>query len=253
MLPPNPGSWEQHHNLLVRQIESDGFSVVPRVFDAECDELIDILGRLPVSERVRKRKEVYGVRGLLGLLPALVPLVCSGKMADIVAPVLGRNSFVVRSILFDKPTDANWMVPWHQDLTIAVNQRINVDGFGPWSQKAGIVHLQPPEELLMRMATVRVHLDDCDAENGALDVLPGSHRLGRLSAHAIHDARNQIQPVTCDVPKGGCLIMRPLLVHASKPSVRPNHRRVIHLEIAAENLPGELGWFEKHLIPASNV
>jgi hypothetical protein len=36
--------------------------------------------------------------------------------------------------------------------------------------------------------------------------------------------------------------MRPLLLHASSPAADPRHRRVIHLEFAAEPLPGGLEW-----------
>ena len=36
--------------------------------------------------------------------------------------------------------------------------------------------------------------------------------------------------------------MRPLLLHASSASQSPRHRRVIHLEYAADPLPGGLVW-----------
>lgn len=36
----------------------------------------------------------------------------------------------VKGIVFDKTPAANWKVPWHQDLTICVERRIDVNGFG---------------------------------------------------------------------------------------------------------------------------
>ena len=68
-----------------------------------------------------------------------------------VAPILGEMFFPVRGILFDKIPDANWKVPWHQDVTIAVQERVESEGFGPWSMKADVLHVQPPAEGLEHM------------------------------------------------------------------------------------------------------
>src|SRR5262245_7189469 len=94
--------------------------------------------------------------------PSRQPFAC------FVEPILGPGAFVVRGLFFDKTPRANWKVSWHQDLTIAVRVRIEAPGFGPWSLKAGVVHVQPPAEILERMATVRLHLDDCSESNGPL-------------------------------------------------------------------------------------
>jgi hypothetical protein len=39
--------------------------------------------------------------------------------------------------------------------------------------------------------------------------------------------------------------MRPLILHASSAALEPRRRRVIHLEYAADTLPGELEWFDR--------
>jgi ectoine hydroxylase-related dioxygenase (phytanoyl-CoA dioxygenase family) len=101
----------------------------------------------------------------------------------------------VRSILFDKTPDQNWAVSWHQDLTIALERRVDVPGYGPWSVKDGVVHAQGPVELLEKMVTVRIHLDDTPAENGALRVIPGSHRHGRLSDEAAEELARQPEAI----------------------------------------------------------
>ena len=156
--------------------------------------------------------------------------------------VLGSACFPVRAIYFDKTQGANWKVPWHQDLTIAVKERREAPGFGPWSRKDGVDHVQPPMALLERMVAVRWHLDDCGAGNGPLRVLPGSHRQGRLTAAAIQAWSAREESVTCIVERGGLLVMRPLLLHASSPATVPCHRRVVHIEYAAEPLPSGLEW-----------
>jgi ectoine hydroxylase-related dioxygenase (phytanoyl-CoA dioxygenase family) len=126
---------------------------------------------------------------------------------SLVEPFLGGAAFPVRGILFDKIPGANWKVPWHQDLTIAVSQRIETDGFGPWSVKADVLHVQSPVHILENMLTLRLHLDDCGESNGPLKVLPGSHRSGRLSEQSIEEARRSQSPIVCTTPAGGVLLM----------------------------------------------
>jgi hypothetical protein len=90
-----------------------------------------------------------GVRlhGITTLRPLLAS---SSPVAMVAASVLGEGCRPVRAILFDKTPTANWSLGWHQDRTIAVAERIDVDGFGPWSVKSGLVHVAPPFELLAR-------------------------------------------------------------------------------------------------------
>ena len=106
-------------------------------------------------------------------------------LVDLVRPHLPAEPVPVRGIYFDKRPETNWLVAWHQDLTLALKERVEVPGFGPWSLKEGVPHVQPPVGMLEQMLSVRLHLDDADATNGALRVLPGTHRLGRLNAEAI--------------------------------------------------------------------
>jgi ectoine hydroxylase-related dioxygenase (phytanoyl-CoA dioxygenase family) len=217
-------------------VSSNGFAVIPRVFNH--DELRSLLVALSGAG-----KEVYAIRNLLETFPAVQDLAAGPKIRALVNPVLGRDAFPVRGILFDKTPDANWKVPWHQDLSIAVQERLSVDGFGPWSVKAGVVHVQPPREILEAMLAVRIHLDDCDAANGPVRVIPGSHLNGRLRAEEVQGWAQRIPSVQCPVPSGGVMLMRPLLLHASSAATTPAHRRVIHLEFASTPLPGKLRWF----------
>ncbi|MBG7609140.1 MAG: phytanoyl-CoA dioxygenase family protein [Verrucomicrobia bacterium] len=81
----------------------------------------------------------------------------------------------MRSILFDKTATENGPVAWHQGLTICTKQEIPTEGYGPWSNKDGVPHVQPPVALLKTMVTTRIHLDPTNSNNGALMVIPGSH------------------------------------------------------------------------------
>jgi hypothetical protein len=215
-------------------IDCAGFATVPRLLTAaECDSLISVLE--PVAGA--------GRRGLLGSA-AVSKLARSEQLLNLVRPHLSLEPRPVRAIYFDKSAAANWGVAWHQDLTLAVRTRVEVHGFGPWSTKDGISHVQPPVELLERMLTVRLHLDCADAANGALRVLPGSHRFGRLAASRIAAMRVQQSDHLCTATAGDALLMRPLLLHASSRSTTERRRRILHIEYAGFDLPGDLEWHE---------
>lgn len=219
---------------VARLAECDGYAILPSVLDAEaCDSLIDELG--PVGGA--------GRRGLLGL-PAIAELARSARLIDLVRPLLAGEPRPVRTIYFDKSPEANWLVAWHQDLTLALRERHETPDFGPWSVKEGIPHVQPPAELLAQMITVRLHLDDADTDNGALRVISGSHRRGRLAPQEIEAARANLPEVTCSVPACGAMLMRPLLLHASGKSRSARRRRVLHIEYAGFELPTPLEWHE---------
>ena len=234
---------EQAPSLTETQIIRDGFAVVPDVLPLrDVETLIETLEALFVDTGEPGGRGVYGVRGLLDAAPIVRELAASRIVRRLVEPILGTECFAVRGILFDKIAGANWKVPWHQDLTIALRERSEVEGFGPFSEKAGVVHAQAPAPLLENMLTVRLHLDACDETNGRLRVLPGTHDKGRLNAEEIQTLRTQIAPVVCVVEQGGAVLMRPLLLHASSPAETPRHRRVIHLEYTKDALPRGLQW-----------
>jgi ectoine hydroxylase-related dioxygenase (phytanoyl-CoA dioxygenase family) len=166
-------------------------------------------------------------------------------VSSLVAPVLGPGARLVRSILFSKGEAANWQVAWHQDLAIAVTEKAEVAGYSSWSIKEGVVHVQPPVQILERMLSVRLHLDPADETNGGLWVSPGSHRFGRLSASKAAVAAERNGKHLCAVRAGDALLLRPLILHASRKATSVMPRRVIHLEFApAGLLPKPLAWAE---------
>jgi ectoine hydroxylase-related dioxygenase (phytanoyl-CoA dioxygenase family) len=215
-------------------LASLGFALAPGVLDgpeqAVLRPLFDGLDRA-------------GRRGLLSD-DRVSALAHSPKLLNLVRPHLPGKPIAVRALAFDKSQAVNWLVPWHQDLTIAVREQIAIPGFGPWSVKDGVPHVQPPVEWLELMLAVRLHLDDADETNGALRVLPGAHLLGRLSPAQIQTLRQTRPEHLCRARAGDALLMRPLLPHASSRSLTPRSRRVLHLEYAARPLPGGLSWHE---------
>lgn len=222
---------------LRHQLRDRGFAVVPDVLDAG---QVERCVRSLAGTRVRRSS---GVRNLLSAVPGVAWVAEESGVRRLAEGALGAGARVVRSILFDKVEGANWSIRWHQDKTIAVRRRRDVDGYGPWSMKSGVVSVQPPVGVLERMVSIRLHLDHCPASHGALRVVPGSHRLGKLDfADAAAHAREE--PHVCEVGRGGALVMRPLLLHSSAPSTVPSHRRVIHLDFSSSELDGGLEWAE---------
>jgi ectoine hydroxylase-related dioxygenase (phytanoyl-CoA dioxygenase family) len=220
-------------------VEADGYAIAESILTgAEVAALRDAAaGVFAREERPRA-----GVRSLLTRHPAFHTLAQDERLRELVADSLGGGAFVVRSILFDKSPERNWDVVWHQDTTIAVMEHLDVPGFGPWSVKDRIPHVQPPSAVLDDMLTVRIHLDDCGPHNGGLQVVPGSHRRGIIPDRAIDSTACEAAATTCSVRAGGVLLMRPLILHASKKATVASHRRVVHLEFAAGGLPGGLRW-----------
>ncbi|MBL8232323.1 MAG: phytanoyl-CoA dioxygenase family protein [Bryobacterales bacterium] len=216
----------------------DGFLMVRGLFaDGEINALRSAVNRASSASHMRG-----GARNLLGTLLEVHQIAHGPALSSVIAPLLKGRPFPVHATLFDKTPGANWLVPWHQDLTISVVERRDVEGYGPWSIKAGVIHVQPPVRIMEGMISARLHLDACDADNGVLRVLPGTHRFGRLDDAAVEDCKRSIAPVACTAAAGDVLLMRPLLLHASSAATNPAHRRVIHIDYACTPLDGGIEW-----------
>ena len=215
------------------RFQDDGYAVIDAGLDsAALSELGALLDTKPPGERN------------LVDVPAVRQLARSEAIRNLARPALGDNCFAVRGILFNKTEEANWKVTWHQDCVIAVAARIEIPGWGPWSIKAGVHHVRPASDLMSRMLAVRIHLDDCNADNGPLRVVAGSHKHGFLSDRQIQDWLKN-GAVTCVASRGDAILMRPLLLHSSSPATVPGSRRVIHLEFAADELPNGVEWKDR--------
>ncbi len=225
--------------------DRDGFQIVKSAIDeSTCDLLAAELTPIFEEQQISLKNRIAGVRNLLQNCALVKEFAKSAKIISILREVVGSNYFPVRAIFFDKTSDSNWLVPWHQDLAIAVAARIETPGFSGWSMKDGVLHVHPPREVLEQMITLRLHLDDCTAGNGVLKVLPFTHRRGKLGTSEISECTKSHRGVNCEVGRGCVLLMRPLLLHCSLPAEKPQHRRVLHIEYAAGDLPNGLKWFE---------
>lgn len=232
-----------NESALREGVEKDGFSVVENVLNSNnIDLLVQKIASVKTTIFAKQRyKSIYAIRNAL-LIPEVFNLACSQPVISLANIALNSQARPVKAFLFDKTPQANWKVAWHQDLTIAVKKQQPAPGFSNWSQKAGVVHVQPPREILENLITLRIHLDKCDRYNGALKVIPGSHRYGKINSTDIDAWKKSPLVHTCETQAGDVLVMRPLLLHSSSPSTNPTHRRVLHIEYSAVNLPDGLEW-----------
>ena len=223
----------------------DGCAYVPDIIDETGIKFFSKkFDQLEVTENFKHRGEAtFGIRNLLNIVPEVQELAESQRVRTVVEWVLGKEAKVVRSIFFDKTPEANWKVPFHQDLTISVKGKIETVGFSAWTIKSGIQHVQPPIEILEKMVTIRIHLDDTDLSNGALKVIRGSHKYGRLTTEQIQKLKSESASISHFINSGSALLIRPLILHSSSVTTEPKRRRVIHLEFCAEKLPNGLEWF----------
>jgi hypothetical protein len=212
----------------------DGFVVVADVID---DRLRDALAsQLAVLDSIGA-----GSRSLLDL-PWCAELAQRLRRHAVLKELLPVDAVAVQCTLFDKSPTKNWLVALHQDLSIPVKSRVDNADCSGWSEKEGQVYVQPPTRVLEDIVAVRVHVDSCPAESGPLRVVPGSQAFGRLDAASAEQLRAERGDVVVPVPRGGVLVMRPLLLHASSKASHPQPRRVLHFVFGPAVLRLGLEW-----------
>jgi ectoine hydroxylase-related dioxygenase (phytanoyl-CoA dioxygenase family) len=211
--------------------DDDGFAIVQELLSRdECEAL---------AQAVSIKAAGAGSRNLLDL-----EIVASTaerlRNHQAIAGFLGDDYQVVQCTLFAKKAYTNWSVAPHQDLSIPVRKRTDLPGWSGWSKKEGVWFVQPPAEVLEQLVAVRLQLDENSSETGPLEVMPGTHRNGRLTGVDIAERASR-ERFKCLVPQGGAVVMRPLLIHSSGKARASGNRRVLHY-LYGPALPSGLDW-----------
>lgn len=232
-------------NIHKKELSENGFTVINNVFSKEeIAAIISIIEKADSTKSTfRKTADLFAIRQFLKEVPETLPYIFNYSLRSIINQIFGKGYFVVKSIYFDKPPHSNWFVAYHQDLTVSVDKKVDIADFGPWTVKQNQYAVQPSLTILEANFTIRIHLDYTDENNGALKVLPGSHRKGIYRTETI-DWQKETE-LSCNVAEGGIMLMKPLLLHASGRSTNNNKRRVIHVEFSNQSLPEPLHWSEK--------
>lgn len=165
----------------------------------------------------------------------------SGSLMRVIAQ-LDQRAKPVRVVAFNKSQETNWGVPWHQDRVVAVADKHEQSGYKNWGQKSGTWHCEPPQSILDDMLFVRVHLDDTDQENGAMEIALGSHAKGIVPAGDAETEAMRYPIETCQALRGDVLVLKMLTLHGSRPSTTQRSRRVLRIDFASAELPDPLRW-----------
>ena len=184
----------------------------------------------------------HGIRNLEKRFTSIARLATATSVVELAHELLAKPPSLVRALFFDKTPDRNWFVAWHQDKTVALNRRREMAGWGPWSLKDAVHHVQPPCSVLDEMVTIRLHIDPADEDSGCLRVIPGSHRAGILTQEQVDRCVADQPGVACIAAAGDAVVMRPHVLHSSRKSRRAEHRRVVHLEYSSYELPPGITW-----------
>src|SRR5258708_8878131 len=142
-------------DAIKRQVEAHGYALIHRCVSEETIEALEMA----------IDADQHGIRNLLSN-QVVRRIAGSDEVRKSVASVLGDECFAVRGIFFNKSPKANWKVTWHQDCVIAVREKLDIEGWRPWSSKADVVHFRPALSILQQMLPIRIHLAHCMEDNG---------------------------------------------------------------------------------------
>jgi len=224
---------------------ANGFTTIDDVYTT--DEVENLLQQIKHAntdkETFRKSTDLFAIRQFLKEVPSTLDTILNDNLKNVLKQLLGNKYFIVKSIYFDKPPSSNWYVSYHQDLTISVDKKLELEGFECWTTKQNQFAVQPPLCILQSVVTVRIHLDDTNESNGALKVIPNSH-LKEIYRPETIDWTVESE-VSCNISKGGIMLMKPLLLHSSGRTTNNRQRRVIHIEFSNQELPTVLNWAER--------
>jgi len=235
----------------IAEINSKGFTIINDIYsENEIGKLISLIENSTENKTknstFRKSQNLFAIRQFHKEIPETLPYIFNENLKGIVESNFGKGYFITKSIYFDKPEKSNWFVAYHQDLTISVNKKIETANFENWTVKQNQFAVQPPKEILEDNFTIRIHLDKTTKDNGALKVINNSHSKGILRIENMDFEKEK--ETMCEVEKGGIMIMKPLLFHASNKTTNNERRRVIHIELSKQQLPEDLEWSEKTIL-----
>ena len=217
----------------VSEFKKSGYFVIPGVIDAVLNRRLSaFVGGIVNGPGSRRLLDEAWCTHLAGALRG------DARVRSLLPP----NALAIQCTLFDKSPDKNWKVALHQDLSIPVKERVESPECSGWSEKEGHLYVQPPVGVLERLVVVRVHIDDCPVESGALRVVPHSHTAGRVDPDQAEVLRQHHGETAIPVARGGVLVMRPLILHASSKASSLAPRRVLHFVFGPPQLPLGLQW-----------
>ena len=199
--------------------ERDGFLILPGYFArADMDEMLEIArADRALMENANDRLDSTGKISRLSLRYDLSPSVYSAyaRHRAIVEPMeqlVGGEIYHYHHKMMLKEPRVGGAWEWHQD-------------YGYWYANF----------LYADMASCMIAVDRANRENGCLQVLKGSHKLGRLEhgktgdqtgadMERVEEVRKKLQTVYCEMEPGTALFFHSNLLHRSDPNESEHSR-----------------------------
>ena len=126
-----------------------GGTVIESVFPA--NETSDLVLCIERNALPRSRA---GIRHALRH-PAVRAIAHDLRLLGLAQAVLGPAAFPFRATLFDKSSQSNWLVVWHQDTALPLVRRVAAADWGPWSMKDGFLYAHAPASALSQVLALR--------------------------------------------------------------------------------------------------
>ncbi len=167
-------------------------------------------------QHASRRDKVWQMLNVRDYDPLFMRMVHHPRVLECVAQLLGPNLRLIEDNVMMKPAFHGGAHCWHQDSAYWAFRPCN-------------------------MVTCWIAIDDATPENGALAVIPGSHKRGLVEHQTeagtgfwetSHDEKNA---VTLPVRSGHCILLHSLLVHGSPKNATPHRRRAFILAYAQAN------------------
>ena len=204
----------------IAQFHNDGFILVPEIFDTEEVALLRNIARADqrLMAETAKRLDAEGGVTTLSLrndLPEGIysAIVRSRRMVDTMEKLLGGEVYHYHHKMNMKEPFVGGAWEWHQD-------------YGYWYNNGC---------LFPDMASCLIAVDPATKENGCLQVIKGSHKMGRIDhgktgdqtgadMERVNAALERLELVYCEMEPGDAVFFHSNLLHRSDQNRSPNPR-----------------------------
>lgn len=144
----------------------------------------------------------------------LLEFLLADEVLDLVEPVVGPNIGLWSSHFISKPPFTGKATPWHEDSTYWNGRVSTMEG----------------------ICTIWLALDDVDAANGAMKVIPGTHLNGFSEYEAVDAGKNifnsqikaeqvdESRAVTFELEAGQCSLHEARIIHGADANTSPRRR-----------------------------
>jgi len=214
----------------VQHFNEQGYICPLDVFDVEEIAVHRAYFDRILAEAAAKGWNSYSINGWHARLRALWDLCCEKRILDYVQDLLGENLICWGTHYFCKLPHDGKTVAWHQDAS-----------YWPLSPS--------------KTVTVWLAIDDADRENGAMQVLPGTHLHGQIafsrSERSENNVLNQtvrnverfgIEPVSLEMKAGQISLHTDWVLHGSQPNTSPRRRCGLTMRFVAPDVEAFANW-----------